>query len=397
MMWVLYLLLSAFTTLFFYIRHRDILHPNMIFLLIWFLGSFLTNYVTNFYLKTWSAEMHFVVLLSGLFFFLGSLPYSTPLRNSKRDRVINHIRVSTRLINVVNIVFIFCTICVFIEWKVGGMQIVNFQKNLGGVDVKSELAGGIPGIHYGTIFFPFTAVIYFYIYLNSKKTNFKTLIIILFIVIVSIFTELSRGTLLMIIFAFLFIYTRYYFFNIKQIIIAAAVILISIIGIMFTRVNDQSIVMTMTDDPYFSIFYSYIATSYANLNDLINSSVNYHPFGDATFSPLWTTLGLKDDTNTLLIDQMGVFNALPYNYDYYHDYKFFGIIFFPFILGMVISKIYQLIYVGKKYYYVILLGIMQKAIFVNFFGDYFFGEMVLFFPYLLTFIIIFCCTNIFKK
>jgi hypothetical protein len=98
--------------------------------------------------------------------------------------------------------------------------------------------------------------------------------------------------------------------------------------------------MTTTDNPYFSIVYSYIATCYANLNDLIQADLPYRWTGDATLSPIWTLTGLYSQRDITLINPMGVFNAVTYLYNFHHGYKLLGVIISPFLIGLSISYIY---------------------------------------------------------
>ncbi|PIE24846.1 MAG: hypothetical protein CSA60_02515 [Neptuniibacter caesariensis] len=112
-----------------------------------------------------------------------------------------------------------------------------------------------------------------------------------------------------------------------------------------------------------------------------------HISGNLVFSPLWTLFGIRDSfTDTVLYDQLGVFNARTYLYSYYHDFKYLGVVVISFFLGNFLSNVYLNI---KKHPYLIpLLGALKKAIYVPFFGDYFFGELVLMFPYILIMLII---------
>jgi hypothetical protein len=54
-----------------------------------------------------------------------------------------------------------------IEWINGGAQL-SLSLSLDGGDVKSQLDGSIPGIHYESIFSPYVFILVYFSYINSN-------------------------------------------------------------------------------------------------------------------------------------------------------------------------------------------------------------------------------------
>lgn len=381
----IFVLLAVVYFLYFYRRNKDLLNPNMIFLVFWNLACALSCIEISSFFSKWSFTMYFVTIISGLFFFLGSLSY---FRSSTvkigMGKTVKRI-LPSKFYFITYFLFIVCILCAILEWINAGSPI-SFQILTEGTDVKSELDGAIPGVHYGTIFLPYVSIFVFFSLMNSDKNKKINIIIILFSILFSIISNLSRGELLIYILSMFYLYYRYKKISKKQTILIVASSIIMLIYIMIIRVNSESVVLTMTSNQYLSVFYSYISPCFANLNDLINSDLPSNLYGNATFRPVWTIIGVHSDMEVQRFDQFGVFNAVPYIYGFYHDYKIFGIIFFPFLFGFIISQVYY--YASFSNYWIILLASLMKAIFLPFFGNYFTGEMVLLFPYLLITIII---------
>jgi oligosaccharide repeat unit polymerase len=326
--------------------------------------------------------MYIVTILSGFFFWLGSIFY---LKKSN-GVIFKKIRITNKFTYLIRGIFIISFSCFIVEWINGGMHL-GMMSNLDGGDLKSEIDGAIPGLHYGTIYLPYVAVLTYYRLLNTDKKSIIDLSIIFIIIFTSLFLKISRGDLIIYILSMVFLYSRYYKIKLKHILICMSLFFVMFVGIMMLRVSESSIVLTTSKNPYFSIFYTYIATCYANLNDYIIANNPYHLWGNSTLSPLWSFFAIKDKFDVISIEQLEVFNAKTYLFGFYHDYKIFGVLFFPFIIGFILSNIYYNS-VYRKYYWLLILAVLQKAIFIPFFGNYFTGELVILFPYLFTLLII---------
>lgn len=379
---LIYIILSLFFFILYYYYTKDLFHPGAIFLSIWFMVCSISCVDLDDYMAPWCFEMYVVTLLSGFSFFVGSLFF---LRKDKFV-FLRPVELSYTFNFVVKFLFIVCFACALLEWVNAGALFALSLDNIVG-DVKSQIDGDIPGVHYGTIYFPYVAILLYFRYLNKK--NGLDLFLITLIIFYSIFLKMSRGDMMIYIFSFTFLYSRYYKLKLKRFVFLFIVFISVVCGFMLFRVSETSVVLNSTSNPYFSIFYSYIATCFANLNDYIIESNSYHLNGNLTFSPLWTMFGQKDSIVVILKDQIGIFNAVPYLYGFYHDFKLIGIIIFPFLYGFLISVLYHnSIY--SNVYWILPLAVLQKALFVSFFGNYFAGELVILYPHFFTlFIVIF--------
>lgn len=382
-MWVVYIILAFSAIGFYYYYTRDALHPCLVLLAVWLLTCAMSCVDMDTFIKPWCTEMYVVTILSAVSLFIGSLFF---IRKTDKRIFMKKEPVSYSYTVIVRTLFVVCLGCYLLEWYKNGMPIALTLNESDG-DVKAQLSEGISGIHYGTIFLLYTAVLTYYRYLNAEKKSLIDILIIGVILVISMVFKISRGDLMILIFSFLFLYSRYHRIKFSSVVIAIALLFGAVVGLMLMRVHESSIIMNMTDNPLFSIVYSYIATCYANLNDFIMADYPWHPLGNATFAPLWTLTGLKESMEVIEVEQLDVFNARTYIYGFYHDFKIIGIIVFPFLIGMGLSLIYYNATYGRPLWNV-LLATLQKAVFVPFFGNYFFGEMVILFPYLLTLLII---------
>ncbi|RYX93352.1 oligosaccharide repeat unit polymerase, partial [bacterium] len=356
--------------------YRDVFNPCLIFFVIWFLTASFSSIDYDDFMEPWSPLMHVVVTISGISFWLGSLGF---LKKSKVNLQAKK-ELPEEFSFVTYALFIICFSAFIIEWLNAG----------GGLAVKSSgVDGDIAGLHYGTIFLPFVAVILYFKVLNAQKAKTIDWLLIILIIASSLVLKLSRGDMMIYILSFLFLYSRYKKISFNIVLFGLVIFAAVSIGVMFVRdPSGESIVFTSTSNPYVSVFYSYIATCFANLNDYIRMDNSSHLLGNATFASFWTVLGIRDNMDTNWIMQLDMFNASVYIYAFYHDFKLFGVILFPFLIGFGLSKLYYNS-IHNSSLWLLLLSVLQKAIFVPFFGNYFFAELVILYPYLLTYAIIF--------
>lgn len=379
---VLYVILAIASFLFYFYYYKDPFTPHIIFLSSWLLTCSFSCIDLGTYMRPWCGEMYVVTLISSFSYWLGTLaflpnvPFQTKIYYTK-------IVLTPSFKRVLFTTYVICVLCFAVEWYFGGMKTI-FTVDYA-LEVKEQLSEyAIPGIHYGTLLLPYVSLYAIFACFNSShEERYKYVFIVISIVLISVITKASRGDLLIVLLGYIYIYSRYRKVSLFRVLTISIVIIAVLIGLMFLRVNEGSVVMTTTNNPYVSILYSYIATCYANLNELIMSDYPYHLMGDASFAPLWTISGLRDTVNIVQISQLDVFNATTYLYGFYHDYKLLGIIVFPFILASLISMSYS-ISLGSSAFWIVLLATLQKALFVPFFGNYFCGEMVNMFPYIYT-------------
>lgn len=384
---VIYFLLSILFYSYFYKRTNDLLCPNGIFLGIWFISCGISCIDYDDFMAPWCAEMYAVTIVSGFSYFIGVLI-------SSKESVHFNIRKPTPLPQsysvLLYILFLICFSCFLLEWNRSGRPTI-FNAENSGYDLKSALGmEAISGIHYGTVYLPYISLAAYYGAINSirKSQKIPYWIIIGIIISTSLFTKMSRGDLIIIVFGMIFIYSRYYKISVKSIIISSILIGLILIGTTLLRINTDSIVFSVGGgNPYWNVIYGYVATCFANLNDFIIASHNWHISGDGTLSALWTIMGLSNRTEIIITEQLGVFNACTYLYYFYHDFKLLGVIIFPLLLGMIITTIY-IKSINSNSLWNLLISNLQKAIWTPFFGNYFFAYLIILFPYVMTLVFI---------
>lgn len=161
------------------------------------------------------------------------------------------------------------------------------------------------------------------------------------------------------------------------------------------RLNEQSLVLNKFDNNnnsninmIASSIYTYTAYNFENLRKLVDDNFEKTGIlysGKFLLYPFFKNEYQKNlfnftEKNTIF------FNARTYLYGFYHDLGFLGIILYPFFLGIIITLLTNISYFDR--YFILIIAFLQKAIYFSFFGNYFFGELVIFFPYFILLIIL---------
>lgn len=192
----------------------------------------------------------------------------------------------------------------------------------------------------------------------------------------------------------MFIYNSKRKISIRTLAVAAVGILV-LLGIMMqTRVFSESVVFANVEhisNPILVSAYNYISYSFENLNIVVQNGSRYMIFANV-FQSLYKILGIYDPIQTITNDVAGVFNSLTWLSPFFDDLGFFGVLLYPMLIGAFLSHFYN----KSKYnrYYILLLAVLQKAIFVPFFGNYFLTSLSVMFPYVVTGILCFLCRKI---
>lgn len=379
----LYLLIALLFYFIFFVITHDIVNPAGVFLLVWFLTcAFSSTYISDLQ-QRWSSVMHFCLVGSGVAFFLGALIFYP----RKRMQIIEKTPTTNTFRIISRVLFIFSFLCFFIEWWKNGFAVSLLAQDALTGDAKS-VNQGVPFLHYGTLLLPMCTVLAFYELICDGVKLYLIVAIFVGVVFYSFGIGLSRGDIFMYVGSILFIISRYRRITFKSIIKVSLILFGIGVGGMLIRVtNTDSAVYTTTDSPIVSIFYSYIALNFENLQQLIHADLDYRLAGNASLRPLWTIVGQKEQFPVVEFTTLDVFNAKTYLYPFYHDYKLWGVLIFPFLIGLGIGFVYRVVTVSKNKYYIIVMALLQKSIFFAFFGNYFFGELVVMWPYLVGIVI----------
>lgn len=387
-----YFLLGILFYYYYFKKYKDVIHPIGVFLFIWYCTCGISVLpITNFF-ASWSFPMHLICIVSGISFFIGNIIYEclTYKHIHTFKRIPSKKRRNSCNIIIVLVIFIISSLAFIYEWKQGGSKIILSNLGKETYDLKGNIYGNTNMvIHFIARLVPISAIYSFYIILKYKgRFLFFKLVIIFAIIFFSLAVNFSRGDLMIYFAAFIFLYSRFHQIKLKRIIIFILCLLFIFVLIALWRVkNTESLLYTSTSNPYISSIYSYITCGFANLNDLVNSDIEYHWGGNMTFQPLWSLLHLKDNFECIKFEQYEFFNSLVYIYAFYHDFKVIGIIVFPLLLGFFLSHLYFLSLTNSNYN--LCLAVWAKAFMVPFFGNYFFGSIDVTFLFIVTLIVSF--------
>lgn len=371
---------------YFYNKTKDSLNPIGIFLIIWCITASISALYLSPLQQKWNFEMIFIVIGSSIAVFFSGYIFIPKI---KIQRVIEDISITRSFIILTRVIFIISLICVLIEWKSNSYFLPGIATVTNGIDIKS-LAKAIPGVHYGALLMPYCGIFAFYEFKYSKKNKVYCIAVILFsVVFYSFMVTVSRGNLLGIFLSFIFIQHKFKPISLTKLVFSISIILILFVGIAFIRLPENSKVFTSLGDSrsiygYISPIYSYIAYNFENLFKLVSSN-NTYTFFHYSLKPVWEVMGLGENLNLTFYDT-SFFNARTYLYPFYHDLGFLGALIFPFLIGAFLSIIYKKSY--NKPQYILMLAVLQKGIANTFFGNYFFGEFGIMWPYIVTGIVI---------
>lgn len=303
-----------------------------------------------------------------------------------KRRQFQQFKFSSLFILLTRMVFAICVVCSLMEWqKQGFATLVTYE----GVGDAKEIVQFIPGIHYGTTFLAYCAIIAVFelVYRSGKKKIdiLYNLLVIAYVMVHSLFILISRGTLLVVFMALIYILSRKYKIRFLKLGVGLIIILGGFYLLAAQRITSVSLVFNIIPEhPFLSSIYSYTAINYENLNKLINEGPGYYILG-RTWNGFWQLFGI-DELFDLSESIKTVFlNATPLVYSFYDDLGIIGVVINGIIFGGVLTLIYNKSI--KDPTYILLYSSLQKAIWMSFFGNYFTAFRVEVFPYMLIFII----------
>lgn len=393
-MTVIYLILAFILYSYSYYKSKDLWHPLGVASFFWFICVALSSYEPLYdpvLQSSWSFNMHFAVLISGLIFAF-PLTFSKLKETTPRKGAIYFTLSYLMSVNFLMIasIAVFC-----LRFKT-----IIFTPPLlfsGGVDAKDMVPEALVGFNYIELLIPFLAVFcIFELRFSSQCSRTRKVFLygyIFFYITTSIFYKVTRGDLILFIFGFIYLYFvsggRITFKLFKYV----ALILVGIGFFTSKRLVEGSAVLSRFGEDIFSIFfsiiYTYVAYNFENLNKLISSdfSLTYFWGANKYFMHIFFRDEYMSGNTGLLNFETLFFNAKTYLYYFYHDLDMIGVILYPLLISSIVQIIYNLSVV--RYRFIILVAVLQKAIVFLFFGNYFFGELVLLFPYIITLLLVF--------
>lgn len=390
----IYIFLAVFLYFSICLKSKDFYHPLAISSLVWFscvaIASFEPLYIYSIQ-STWSTGTHAAVLVAGgafvipVFSSLKKSKYRTPERNS--------VIFTTDYKTFISLIMI-CSIFVFML----RFQGVLFKPPLfysHGLDAKHMVPDALVGLNYIELLTPFLALFCVFELLFSGSISRKRKLFLYFYIfyylIVTVVYKSSRGELIPFLFGVGFVY-----FSLGKKISIKFIFFIFLFFLFLGVFNSARLVegSAVTNKfgngmllEIFSAIYTYVAYNFENLNKLITSDVNATYFwGGFKFILKFFFPDYYTNQVNIIEYETLFFNARTYIYYFYHDLGLVGVAIHTILISSIVQKSYNLSLTNPRY--IILVAVMQKGIIFLFFGNYFYGDMVLLFPYVVTLFLI---------
>ena len=367
---------------------KDVLNPFAVSASIWLLGAALSQLRLSDLISQWNVETHIIVHIFAYVVIVCGFLFSDD-KNSLFDNNLICI-FESRYKYISRILFLIAFICAILEWSVNGFYIPILLKS--GADLKGGLVG-ISGVHYGTVCFPYFSLVALFELLFDENSKYYdkiyNSIVIILTVCHTIFIQISRGDLLIIILGALIIVHGKFRIHFKYLVFLGIAIIFILLALMLIRVqNESSLVYTAVGrNPYVSAIYMYIATCFENLNSLVEHGSPYTIVYITILKPIFEVLDLPL-TVSYLEYNVEFFNARTMIYGFYHDLGIVGVGMYSFCIYIAVGIIYRKARHDRRY--LLLLAALQKSIYVTFFGNYFTGVVCASFPFFVVWILCIC-------
>lgn len=376
-----------------YKKNQDKISPGGMFCFLWFSTAALASIemFKNSYLQVeWELETYVVIVLSGLIFFFTYYVMTTKFKPIVCDKLRFSFQYKI-VFDIFVVLSIIATVYRFFDEGINLEKLWTFQDEF---DAKTNLAEATPFIFYFEMLTPYLALaglfeFYFNDYCKPARRIWLFFYVLYALFVYSLVLNISRGTALVIILGFIFIRSRIKQYTWLNIVATLTALIAFLIGSAFIRMNSESFAMSYMGESVleqaFSSIYTYVAFNFENLNQLVAHNIEPTYIYYSMKFLLWPFL--KDD---YLANKMGLydfdtlyFNARTYLYAFYHDLGLIGCLLYTFLISLFISLI-ELKAKSYQSFYLPLMA-LQKPIFFAFFGNYFFGELILLVPILFLF------------
>lgn len=402
-MTIVYFALALISFFLIYVKSRqDVLHPVAIMSSIWFITAAISSLNWGIFQHQWSIIVHIIIVLSGLVclsfgcFVLNFNSYYTVSNKS----IIDDSPINDTYILITRLVFVCTAILVSIIFLRRGIS-VNVLRSFAGADKKAEISKALEGLSssesYIVNLFPYCAIFSFFEILYGKNRRKHLMFNLLVILIVSVYcikVIYSRGTLLYLFLGFLYIFNSKKRIPIKFLALALIGIIIIFGLFMRARVFSGSIIYSGVDhlkNPIIVSAYNYIAYSFENFSIIVENGSRLSIFSNV-FQTMYKFLGMFKPDQVIYHEVANVYNSLTWLSNFYDDLGIVGTIIYPALISSLLSICYNKS--QKNKYFVLILAVLQKPVFVVFFGNYFLTSLSVMFPYFVTGIICYLSTKI---
>lgn len=268
----------------------------------------------------------------------------------------------------------------------------NFLLNFEGYDAKA--ASFKPAeisrfLNFVANYFPYCALNSFFELLHSPREKQSLAYNVFVITTCSLycwFIVVSRGTLIIILLGILYIWYRKKRPSLGFVLCVLSVILAAFAFLMVFRVSSSTsdVYSGSTGSAVLNSLINYFIYGYQNLNSLIDNGSPL-TLGAFTFSTISKVLGIYDPS-VFELYQTNLFNNRTFIYGYFHDFDFAGTVLFIGLIAVILAWCHKKTLSDS--YWILFLAVLQKAIFVAFFENNFFGSLINMSPYFVVLIII---------
>lgn len=369
-------------------KETDFLSPGKVFLLIWSVSLFITEFKFSLFQHPWSLLAWITLLLSIIAFSAGNLIANTvfisqrlysldSIRSNFKKKKFNHYKL---LIFIVALFIIYLSSWVLEIILYGEIPIFSLQPD------KARTEFGVFGIHLLVNLFPsilFLCVEYFV--LQTDQTKHKIFVwTIFFITFFSYLFLLQRlnyffwGTL-----TFAFLYYCSSSFNLKKIIIGLIILIIIMWGINSIRVAQYAtqflyVISKMKYSSDYASFtgpYMYVVMNLENFARGIDK-LQQNSYGILTGDWILALVGIK----SWIGDYFNInyrkfvyssYNTYPIFWNYYYDFGLIGAVISSLVLGYISSLFYFLFRITMKLKYLVMYAIILFGIIMSFFTNIF--------------------------
>lgn len=366
------------------LRTRDLLNPAGIAGTSWFAAAALASTALGVWQHPWDALTLAVVVVAGAALVLGIVFGSSllPLRRSPArpsgGSAMRRTSEQQVFFRCYHLIFLIALGCVLLEWRANGFAIPLLS---GGADAKADIVG-IPVVHYGSILMPYCGIVAVYELLVSPRRAWAVTILLTSTAFYGVVIYVSRGSLLITALGALYVYHRTR--GLRPVFLIGALIagVTAFLAMSLARMASSSIVNSamQVDNPWvrraFSPIYVYVTYGFENLRALVSNDPPW-TYGLHAFQPLLYLVGLVErGTNTFEVPL--IFNQVTLVYGFYMDLGIVGVALGALVIGLIVGLIYARSLTDPTY--VPILAMLQKAIWVPFFGNYFTGDLSQIFP-----------------
>lgn len=369
-------------------KDTDILSPGKVFLVIWSVVLFITEFKFSLFQHTWSLFAWITLLMSIIAFSSGNLIANTVLishrlyslesiRSNFRMKKFN---LSKLLVFLIGLFIIYLSAWTLEIILYGEIPIFSLQPD------KARSEFGVFGIHLIVNLFPsilFLCIEYFV--LQTTQTKHKIFVWSIFIItFFSYFFLLQRlnyffwGTL-----TFTFLYYSSNSLNLKKIITGLIILIIIMWGINSIRVAQYAtqylyVISKMKySSDYASLTgpYMYIVMNMENFANGVNR-LQQHSYGILSGDWFVALIGIK----SWLAEYFNVdyrkfvyssYNTYPIFWNFYYDFGLIGVVISSLVLGYLSSLFYFLFRITMRLKYMVMYGIILFGIVMSFFTNIF--------------------------